>query len=212
MNPVERWLASRSGMQLRLQVLGVLLLFEYSGYAFINHLTVWRADTLGHGYLEPWSRLDESIPFIPAAILLYLPLLPIVAVPAFALSETKIRTGFWTYIGVIAASFAVFLLAPMKMSRAGLEPGALEPLFELMWAIDPPFNTFPSLHVSLATIATLVVWQHDQRLGRWMLIGATVLTISTFLAKQHFVIDALGGVALAMIWYRCHYLPRVRLI
>ena len=56
-----------------------------------------------------------------------------------------------------------------------------------------------------------MVWQHDQRLGRWMLLGATVLTPSTFLVKQHFIIDALGGVALAMIWYRRHYLPRTRL-
>jgi len=212
MNPVERWLASRSGTELRLQVLGALLLFEYTGYALINHLSVWRADTLGHNYLEPWSALDNAIPFVPAAILLYLPLLPMVAVPVFVLSEAKIRSGFWTYLGVIASSFAIFLIAPMKMSRAGLEPGALTPLFELMWSIDPPFNTFPSLHVSLATIAMLVVWQHDQRLGRWMLIGAIVLTLSTFLAKQHFVIDAIGGVALAIIWYRCHYLPRVRLI
>ena len=212
MNPVERWLASRSGMELRLQVLGALLIFEYSGYALINHLTVWRADSLGHGYLEPWSTLDSGSPFIPVTILLYLPLLPMVAVPAFALSEAKIRIGFWTYIGVITSTFAVFLLAPMKMSRTGLEPGTFEPLFQLLWAIDPPFNTFPSLHVSLATIATLVVCQHDQRLGRWMLLGATVLTLSTFLVKQHFIIDALGGVALAMIWYRCHYLPRVRLI
>ena len=211
MNPVERWLASRSGMQLRLQVLGALLIFEYSGYAFINHLTVWRADTLGHGYLEPWSVLDNAIPFVPATILLYVPLLPMVAVPAFALSEAKIRTGFWTYIGVITSSFAVFLLAPMKMSRAGLEPGALEPLFELLWAIDPPFNTFPSLHVSLATLAALVVWQHDSRLGRWMLLGASVLIISTFLVKQHFIIDAAGGVAVAALWYRYHYLPRARL-
>ena len=82
MNPVERWLASRSGTELRLQVLGALLLFEYTGYALINHLTVWRADTLGHNYLEPWSALDNAIPFVPAAILLYLPLLPMVAVPA----------------------------------------------------------------------------------------------------------------------------------
>ena len=211
MNPVERWLASRSGMELRLQVLGALLIFEYSGYALINHLTVWRADSLGHGYLEPWSTLDNGIPFIPVTILLYLPLLPMVAVPAFALSEAKIRIGFWTYIGVITTTFAVFLLAPMKMSRTGLEPGTFEPLFQLLWAIDPPFNTFPSLHVSLATIATLVVWQHDQRLGRWMLLSATVLTLSTFLVKQHFIIDALGGVALAMIWYRRHYLLRTRL-
>ena len=212
MNPVGRWLASRNGMELRLQVLGALLIFEYSGYTLINHLTVWRADALGHGYLEPWSALDNSIPFVPGTILLYVPLLPRVAVPAFALSEEKIRIGFWTYIGVIVSTFAVFLLIPMKMSRAGLETGAFEPLFQLLWTIDPPFNTFPSLHVSLATIATLVVWQHDQRLGRWMLIGAMVLTFSTFLAKQHFVIDAIGWVALAIIWYRCHYLPRVRLI
>ena len=211
MNPVERWLASRSGTELRLQVLGALLLFEYTGYALINHLTVWRADTLGHNYLEPWSALDYAIPFVPAAILLYIPLLPMVAVPVFVLSEAKIRTGFWTYIGVIASSFAVFLLAPMKMTRAGLEPGALTPLFELMWAIDPPFNTFPSLHVSLATLAALVVWQHDPRLGRWMALGATVLTLSTFLVKQHFIIDAAGGVAVAALWYRYHYLPRARL-
>ena len=211
MNPVERWLASRNGMELRLQVLGALLLFEYSGYAFINHLTAWRAESLGHSYLEPWSAIDNSIPFIPVSILLYVPLLPMVAVPAFALSEEKIRTGFWTYIGVIVSSFAIFLLVPMKMSRAGLETGAFEPLFLLLWTIDPPFNTFPSLHVSLATIATLVIWQHDRRLGRWMLIGATVLTLSTFLAKQHFVIDAIGGMALAIVWYHYHYLPRARL-
>jgi membrane-associated phospholipid phosphatase len=80
-----------------------------------------------------------------------------------------------------------------------------------MWAIDPPFNTFPSLHVSLATLATLVVWQHNPRLGRWMALGATVLTLSTFLVKQHFIIDAAGGVAVAVLWYHYHYLPRARL-
>ena len=55
------------------------------------------------------------------------------------------------------------------------------------------------------------MWQHDQRLGRWMMLGATVLTLSTFLVKQHFIIDAAGGAAVAALWYRYHYLPRTRL-
>ncbi|MFP6684537.1 MAG: hypothetical protein VB934_07485, partial [Polyangiaceae bacterium] len=138
-----RWLASRSGTELRLQVLGALLLFEYTGYALINHLTVWRADTLGHNYLEPWSALDNAIPFVPAAILLYLPLLPMVAVPVFVLSEAKIRTGFCTYIGVIASSFAVFLLAPMKMTRAGLECPKL-PMTSVSRRPAPARSTTPS--------------------------------------------------------------------
>jgi hypothetical protein len=44
-----------------------------------------------------------------------------------------------------------------------------------------------------------------------MALGATVLTLSTFLVKQHFIIDAVGGVAVAALWYHYHYLPRARL-
>jgi membrane-associated phospholipid phosphatase len=66
-----------------------------------------------------------------------------------------------------------------------------------VYAGDPPFNDFPSLHVSLSVIMAIHWWRFSQKL-RWpVVILAGLIAISTVMVKQHYVGDIPGGLILA---------------
>ena len=83
-------------------------------------------------------------------------------------------------------------------------PGMLSEMYELMWVLDKPYNSWPSLHVSIATIMTLFAircW-NDKPLLKWGIgIFCVLMCISIMTTKQHFVWDLVTGWALvATIW------------
>lgn len=67
------------------------------------------------------------------------------------------------------------------------------------------FGAFPSLHVAYAVLVVLVTWQ----LGGWLRIAAPIFAVSIAFAavylRHHYLIDVLGGAALAVVvapWWR----------
>jgi membrane-associated phospholipid phosphatase len=66
-------------------------------------------------------------------------------------------------------------------------------LLRLIYAIDKPFNGFPSLHVSSAVLLWLYLGQFGRRAGRIGLMVAVVTAVSTLLIKQHVLADVAGG-------------------
>jgi membrane-associated phospholipid phosphatase len=67
------------------------------------------------------------------------------------------------------------------------------------------FGAFPSLHVSYAVLVALVTWQ----LGGWLRVAAPAFAVSIAFAavylRHHYLIDVLGGTALAVVvapWWR----------
>jgi membrane-associated phospholipid phosphatase len=71
---------------------------------------------------------------------------------------------------------------------------------------DPPYNCFPSIHVAHSFVSALACHRVHRRLGVVTLVCAAVVVLATLLTKQHYVADALGGVALALlanaVWMR----------
>ena len=66
----------------------------------------------------------------------------------------------------------------------------------------PPTSLFPSLHLSLATLAALIAWRARPLFG-WCaapMVVAVAMSITTM--KQHFVVDGAGAVALATLAFR----------
>ena len=71
----------------------------------------------------------------------------------------------------------------------------------LVHSIDRPVNCFPSHHISTATTTALAVWRQNSRWGIVFGALAALISISTLFVKQHFVIDVVGGLAIAWLTY-----------
>ena len=98
--------------------------------------------------------------------------------------------------------FAVFLIYPVKAElRPVLLPSDTPSLRALAYyyEIDPPVNLFPSLHCANAVLAACMAHKLSRRAG-WLISACALLVVlSVVLVKQHYVADAVAGVALALL-------------
>jgi membrane-associated phospholipid phosphatase len=149
------------------------------------------------------TPLDERIPFLPWTVWLYMPLW-IVFFHVVVVSLQSWGTLLRCVLSVVLASvlaYAAFVLFPSSYPRPELfsDDGPTSGLLLLVWAVDRPNNTFPSLHVALPFVLALACLQDDRRLGRWLVWLALVPSLATLTVKQHYVIDVIGGGALALV-------------
>ena len=166
-----------------------------------------RAHTLG-------SAIDASIPFVAGTVWLYLLVFPASLLPLFLVrSQDLFRRAMAAYAVAIAASLVLFAAIPVTSAGLRVDPASLDRTRFSSWAvaelyaIDPPFNLFPSLHLSIAALAALAAWKARRLFGAVALGGVTLIAVSIATVKQHFVVDALGGAALAAIIYAAILAP-----
>jgi membrane-associated phospholipid phosphatase len=69
----------------------------------------------------------------------------------------------------------------------------------VLYALDPPYNLCPSLHVSIAVLAAMSMSRALGRRAPLSSLAAAVVAVSTCLVKQHFLIDVFAGAALAAL-------------
>jgi membrane-associated phospholipid phosphatase len=182
-------------------VLGVAALWA-AGYFALG----WSADLGSARSLA--SAADDAIPFLPWTVWTYLLGIGVIALPAVAIDERALlrRTGA-SYAALILASFACFALWPVTSSalRPALpaqdESLALRAL-ALLYRLDPPFNLFPSLHVSLSLASALALRRVSPALGRFGFAATAVVALSVCTVKQHFAWDVVGGAGFAGVCAR----------
>jgi membrane-associated phospholipid phosphatase len=161
---------------------------------------------------DPTLPLDRLLPAVPLAILPYLT--HFLYYPATVLRSPEGENGTRSLIGLLQTmtwvalvSFAVFLLLPAKVDLRDQLESPLKscgPLIQVAFAwlhgADPPYNAWPSLHISHTLLAVLYLQHHQpRRLLRILLwIAWSLLAISILLTKQHLVFDGLTGIALGI--------------
>lgn len=67
----------------------------------------------------------------------------------------------------------------------------------LRWK-DPPVNCLPSMHVAHSAVAALAIRRVDRVMGRVMLISVGLIWWSTLAVGQHWFVDGLMGLTLAV--------------
>lgn len=193
---LAQWLRDRG-----LAVVGVGLLFAGGYYAIAS----WGA-TDGAASLR--TPIDGAIPFWPASVIAYAWVYPAAFLPAFVVRSTPLfRRVLIAYLLVIGLSFISFLLFPV--SASGLRPpvDSLDPSrfpewgTALLYRLDPPVNLFPSLHLGLATLSAFACRRAHRRIGTLALLALALAAVSVCTVKQHFVVDALAGLALGFAAY-----------
>lgn len=161
-----------------------------------------------HDLLIPF---DDALPFIGWMVWIYLAGLLLMTAPLFVLQAPLLRRTALSYAGVIAASLACFALFPTLSvrQRAAADPAGLDAAsawaLRMLHQIDPPTNLFPSLHVSLCTLATRALAEARPHGAPLWYACLALVALSTCTVKQHGLADVLGGLVLALIigrWLR----------
>jgi membrane-associated phospholipid phosphatase len=161
--------------------------------------------TSGHSVAMPLLPLESRIPFVPAAFPIYVSLcfeaalLPVVW-PRTGRAFVRMQVAC-----ALACSFAfvTYALIPMSYPRphlaaCGVVPGWLA----AYWEVDGPSCTFPSLHVTLAWLLAFALGEGSRfRRQAWWL-NALLISASTLLVKQHYMVDVAGGIVLAAVAWR----------
>jgi len=153
---------------------------------------------------ELTTSFDERTPFIPSSVWLYLSIFPIALSPLFVVRCSRLfrRTAI-AYAVVIAISLISFATFPVTSVRLRVAQATLDISCPSSWAVfvlyylDPPYNLFPSLHLSIAALAAFSVWKAAKLYGIPLLASLGPVAVSVCTVKQHCVLDVLGGLALA---------------
>jgi len=177
-----------------------LTVYFLVGYFLVPQLA-WSAGMRSHGL-----AIDGAIPFEPATVWAYVWAFPAAAMPAFVVASRRLfRSAALAYGLAISISLLTFLLWPETATALRPSPARLnlqhvsDWLIANIYAVDPPGNLFPSLHVSLTALSALVTWKANRLFGLVGFTGLAGVAISACTVKQHFLADVVAGLALAAL-------------
>lgn len=153
----------------------------------------------------PAMTWDNALPLLPAWALVYGALyLYLIILPVFIIRDPEhIRRTFWAYVLVWVTAYIVFLFYPTAAPRPASVVGEGFAVWGLrsLYAADPPFNCFPSLHVAHASLSALTAFRLHRGVGVAAMAGALLVALSTLFTKQHYIADVLAGMAFAGLAY-----------
>lgn len=149
------------------------------------------------------TPLDDAIPFLPLTQWLYFAVYTTMLYPAFVVRDPGLfRRVTRAYLVVIAVSLACFWLVPVSAIglRADLSGLGTDTFWEwgvrVNYTLDPPWNLFPSEHLSIAVLAALSAGTARRA---WGLCAAPVvagIAVAICTVKQHYLLDGVAGLAL----------------
>lgn len=184
----------------RYAVVPVLLALTINLFAFYGTRPI-SADWV-HYDISIW--LDELIPFTPAFISIYVLAYVqwIVGLVLIALEGREFCYRYCTaYALSLAISAVIFLAFPTAIDRPqAVGDGLWNDLTRLIFAADTPNNLFPSIHCLFSWLCFRSALSMKRR-RNWYAPISLVFTLLVFASvvfvKQHFVLDIIGGVAVA---------------
>lgn len=145
--------------------------------------------------------IDDWIPLIPIfsiPYILYIPFLIITLTYFIFFTKLFKRISIsFVFCQIIASLF--YFSYQTHVPRPNIkDTDIFSQLVLFIYSKDEPYNCFPSLHVALSVISFLY-WIKIFPNMKW-LMGAFVLSIilSTLFVKQHYILDVISGVLLAI--------------
>lgn len=148
---------------------------------------------------------DQVFPVRPTWALIYgslyvfLIVLPVIVVQ----QREHIRRTVFAYLTVWITAYVVFLAYPTVAPRPSVVVGQGFGAWGLriLYGADPPYNCFPSIHVAHSFVSALTCFRLHRGLAIVATVFASLVGLSTLYSKQHYVIDVVAGIALALVAY-----------
>jgi membrane-associated phospholipid phosphatase len=153
----------------------------------------------------PALVLDRLLPLVPTWALVYGALYAfLIVLPVFVIQQQElIRRTVWAYLTVWTVAYICFLLYPTVAPRPDTVTGRGFAVWGLrfLYEADPPYNCFPSLHVAHSFVSALASYRVHRTLGFVAISCASLVAVSTLFTKQHYVVDLIVGILLALAAY-----------
>lgn len=176
-------------------------------YLGTNHYTLFPPQML------PMWRIDEWVPFIPQTIFIYLSEYPLFAA-VYLLSKDEVNANkyLYSFLFLQMISVIIFIIYPTTYPRDRFPlPSDLDAVthffFSTLRSADTPNSCLPSLHVSSCYLSSFVFLDEQREKFPLFFAWATAIGISTLTTKQHYLIDVIAGLGMAMlVYWICHRL------
>lgn len=156
---------------------------------------------------NPWSKIDELIPFNKYFVIPYAIWYPFVffALIYFMLQDesTFYNLSLCMFLGG-CISYLIFLLFPTSISKPSLTNNDfLTNFIRLIYSKDTPYNCFPSIHVLYTTLIILFFIFHVPMAILTIIVSliGILIILSTICIKQHYFMDLLFGIIIAAILF-----------
>ncbi len=187
---------------------------EIPKFVVVPFILTWVADFLAFyiGKLSPVPPVeikiawDQSIPFIPAFIVVYVLAFVQWAAGYLIIMKDGRDTTRRVFSGEILAkliSFMFFIFMPTTIQRPEVVGrGVFEWMTRVIYAADTPMCLFPSIHCLCSWICwrgTFYMKHVSKAYQGFMLVLTLLVFASVVLVKQHYVVDVLAGIAVAEI-------------
>lgn len=155
------------------------------------------------------TAVDGVIPHLPHTWPLYwlvYPFVPIVgALALLRMAEPAFRRAVVTYAAMLLAGAVIQLLIPARAPWPQ-SPAPIQRFYHSSGLVLPYAN-LPSMHVAFATLTALMFGSVCASTAGRLAVGAAavVIAVGTLTLKEHFVLDTVSGVLLALAawaWWR----------
>jgi membrane-associated phospholipid phosphatase len=146
------------------------------------------------------SALDAAIPFLTWTVWVYLSQFPFLGFVYWrAWGTVAWARDLRGMLAATVASVAVFVLYPTRIPREAIDADPATTLaFAALYGMDPATNCLPSLHVSLGVLGAAGFWPERPRLAGACLGWAALIAASTLTTRQHYAVDVLAGLVVAV--------------
>ncbi len=154
---------------------------------------------------------EDKIPFIPHFIIFYFSTYVLAIFPYFFVKNIiDYRNTVLAYLVIIFISSIVYLIYPVETIRPDfVADNIFLKMVATLYAIAKPYNLFPSMHVSLSTLATIACFRYNKRLGYFLIFWLVMIILSTLFVKQHYMVDLMAALVLAFLAYYVLFTKRI---
>lgn len=154
---------------------------------------------------------EDKIPFIPYFVIFYFSTYLLVVFPYFFVENiVDYRKTVLASIVIIFISSIIYLIYPVETIRPDfVADNIFLKMVAMLYSIAKPYNLFPSMHVSLSTLATIVCFRYNKRLGYFLIFWLAMIILSTLFIKQHYIVDLVAALALAFLAYYIFFVKRI---
>ena len=141
--------------------------------------------------------LDNNIPLASWFVYFYLLMFVLIFIPFNKKNAKRIALN---YIIAVLIAFLFFIIFPTATYRPLIQENNINDLIvNLVYSADGNYNAFPSLHAALLTLSFYFLLKYKNKIAYKLLIIYVLSMVSPLFIRQHYILDILSGILLALI-------------
>ena len=152
---------------------------------------------------QVFLSIDNVIPFVWWMIIPYYMYYIGLFIPLIVKDKILLNNFVHVSLILLGISYFIFIIWPISCAPVMLSV-TQNPLSFLYGAVEIAWlkqNGFPSVHVTVSSFTALVLGTYRPRYRIIFSICSFLVFLSTFLTKQHFIVDALSGLLLSYVGF-----------